>query len=69
MLPQGEIPVNRKQYEAMIYELGRLNALQKFNNQVSREAKLLKAKIDAQRQEEINHLRQLAVQKKPKKWW
>ena len=67
--PQGEIPVSRKQYEAMIYELGRLGALQKYNSRTVREANSLKAKIEAQRQEEINHLRQLVREKKPKKWW
>ncbi len=66
---QGEISVNRKHYEAMIYELGRLAALQKYNNQTFREAKSLKEKIDAQRQEEINHLRQLVRDNKTKKWW
>jgi len=67
--PQGEIPVNRKQYEAMIYELGRLGALQKYNNRFVREANSLKAKIEAQRQEEIDHLRQLVREKKHKGWW
>ena len=66
---QGEISINRKQYEAMIYEMGRLAALQKYNNQAVRETKSLKAKIDAQRQEEINHLRQLVRDNKTKKWW
>ncbi len=66
---QGEISVNRKHYEAMIYELGRLAALQKYNNQAFRETKSLKEKIDAQRQEEINHLRQLVRDNKTKKWW
>lgn len=66
---QGEIPVSRKQYEAMIYELGRLGALQKYNSRTVREANSLKVKIEAQRQEEINHLRQLVREKKPKKWW
>ena len=42
--PQSEIPVNRKQYEAMIYELGRLGALQKFNNRFVREANSFKSK-------------------------
>ncbi len=69
MYPQGDIPVNRKQYEAMIYELGRLEALQKFNNRFVREGNSLKAKIEAQRQEEIDHLRQLVREKKNKKWW
>jgi hypothetical protein len=69
MYPQGDIPVNRKQYEAMIYELGRLEALQKFNNRSVREGNSLKAKIEAQRQEEIDHLRQLVRGKKNKKWW
>lgn len=66
---QGEIPVNRKQYEAMIYELGRLGALQKFTNRITREANSLKVKIEAQRQEEVNHLRQLVREKNKKKWW
>jgi hypothetical protein len=67
--PQGDIPVNRKQYEAMIYELGRLGALQKFSNRITREANSLKSKIEAQRQEEVNHLRQLVQEKNKKKWW
>ncbi len=67
--PQVEIPVNRKQYEAMIYELGRLGALQKINKRYVREADSLKAKIEAKRQEEIDHLRQLVREKKNKGWW
>jgi hypothetical protein len=67
--PQGEIPVNRKQYEAMIYELGRLGAFQKFSNRITREATSLKSRIEAQRQEEVNHLRQLVQEKNKKKWW
>lgn len=67
--PHGEIPVNRKQYEAMIYELGRLGALQKFTSRSVREASSLKSKIEVQRQEEIDHLRQLVREKKNKGWW
>lgn len=66
---QGEIPVNRKQYEAMIYELGRLGALEKFNHRFVREANSLKAKAEAQRQEEIDHLRQMIRDKKNTRWW
>lgn len=65
----GEIPVNRKQYEAMIYELGRLAAMEKLHSRSAREANSLKAKIDAQRQAEVDHLRQLVRDKQQKKWW
>jgi hypothetical protein len=65
----GEIPVDRKKYEAMIYELGRLGGLQKVNDRTVREANSLKEKVEAQRQDEINHLRQLVREKKDKKWW
>lgn len=66
---QGEIPVNRKQYEAMIYELGRLAAMEKVNGRSARETSSLRAKIEAQRQAEIDHLRQLVRERKNKKWW
>jgi PilZ domain len=67
--PQGGIPVNQNKYEALIYELGRLNTLQKYNFQIIREAKLLKAKMESQRQEEINHLRQMILEKKLFRKW
>jgi Sec-independent protein translocase protein TatA len=69
MVPRGDIPVNRDKYEAMIYELGRLKALQKCNTQITREASLLKARMESQRQAEIDYLRQMLLEKKPKKWW
>jgi hypothetical protein len=67
--PHGEIPVNRNQYEAMIYELGRLGAVEKINHRFVKEADSTKVKIEAQRQEEIDHLRQLVREKKNRKWW
>lgn len=67
--PPGEILVDRHTYEALIYELGRLHALQKCNSQIIREAKLSKAKMASQQQEEINHLRQMTLKKKFRKWW
>jgi hypothetical protein len=69
IFPCSDIPVNRKQYEAMIYELGRLGAMQKFGNRAFRETHSLKAKLEAHREEEINHLRQLIREKKDRKWW
>jgi len=66
---QGEIPVNRKQYEAMIYELGRLAAMEKVNSHFVRESSSLRAKLEKQRQAEIDSLRQLVRERKPKKWW
>ncbi len=65
----GEIPVNRKQYEAMIYELGRLAAMEKVNSRSVRESSSLRTKLEAQRQAEIDNLRQLVRERKPKKWW
>ena len=65
----GEIPVNRKQYEAMIYELGRLAAMEKVNSRSVRESSSLRAKIEAQRQAEIDNLRQLVRERRNKKWW
>jgi hypothetical protein len=67
-LPE-EIPVNRKEYEAMIYELGRLGALQKFSKRFIRETDALKSKLETQRQQELEHLRQLVREKKNKGWW
>jgi hypothetical protein len=67
--PLGEIPVNQNKYEALIYELGRLNTLQKCNSKIIREANLLKAKMESQRQEEINHLRQMTLEKKLFRKW
>ena len=69
ILPPAEIPVKPKQNEAMIDELGRLGAGQKYTNRIVREGDSLKAKIEAQRQEEINHLRQLVREQKNRKWW
>ncbi len=69
ILPPAETQVKPKQNEAMIDELGRSGAGQKYTDRIVREGDCLKAKIEAQRQEEINQLRQLAREQKNRKWW
>jgi hypothetical protein len=49
--------------------LGRLGALQKMNNRFVRDADSLRAKIEGERQKEMDHLRQLVHEKKNKGWW
>ena len=53
----------------MIDGMERSGAGQKYTNQIVREEDFLKAKIEAQRQEEINHLNQLGRKQKNRKWW
>jgi hypothetical protein len=66
---QETIAVERHQYESMIYELGKLGAWHEIQKRYYKENNSLKGKIEAQRQEEINHLRQLLTEKKNKGWW
>lgn len=60
--------VERRRYEAMIYELGKLGALQDFFKREHRQSKALREKLESQWTKELDYLRQL-VAKKPKKGW
>jgi hypothetical protein len=65
--------VERDRYEAMLYELGKLGAWNEIKEDYSRENKLLREKIESQREKEISRLRRLCTQnqnqKKDKGWW
>jgi hypothetical protein len=71
--PRGNIQVERDRYEAMLYELGKLGAWNEIQQDYSRENKLLREKIESQREKEISRLRRLCTQnqneKKDKGWW
>jgi hypothetical protein len=69
LVQEETIAVERHQYESMIYELGKLGAWHEIQKRYYKENNSLKGKIEAQRQEEINHLRQLLTEKKNKGWW
>ena len=59
--------VERRRYEAMIYELGKLQAWQEIGKQERREKKMLNLKLEAQLAREVDYLRHL-LQKKPSRW-
>jgi hypothetical protein len=69
ILPPAETQFKRKQNGAMIDELGKSEGKQGYPDRIIPGEDGLKAKIEAQRQEDINHLRQLAREKKNRKWW
>ncbi len=59
---QENFLVERRKYEAMIYELGRLGTWQEICRQKHRENQLLKEQLDAQHHRELNYLRRLLKQ-------
>jgi len=60
--------VERRRYEAMIYELGKLGALHDYFKRENRQNKALRTKLESQWTKELDYLRQL-VGKKTKKGW
>jgi hypothetical protein len=53
----------------MIYELGKLGAWHEIQKRYHKENNNLKKKFEAQRQQEIDQLRQLLTEKNKKGWW
>ncbi|MCL6620960.1 MAG: bifunctional DNA primase/polymerase [Syntrophobacterales bacterium] len=68
-LTQENLLVERRRYEAMIYELGKLGALQEFFRRENRQNKALRDKLESQWTAELEYLRQQLTAKKPKKGW
>jgi len=68
-LSQENLLVERRRYEAMIYELGKLGALQEFFRRENRQNKVLRDKLESQWTAELEYLRQQLTAKKPKKGW
>lgn len=60
--------VDRRRYEAMIYELGKLGAWQEFFKKQHRENKGLRDKIESQWNRELEFFRQLASKNDKKGW-
>jgi hypothetical protein len=60
---QGNLIVERRRYEAMIYELGRLKSWQEIYKQERRENKSLNLKLEAQLAREVDYLRNLVKRK------
>ncbi|MFW6112889.1 MAG: bifunctional DNA primase/polymerase [Thermodesulfobacteriota bacterium] len=60
--------VDRRRYEAMIYELGKLGAWQEFFKKHQRENKGLREKIEAQWSRELDYFRELAAKHTKKGW-
>ena len=56
---QGNLIVERRRYEAMIYELGKLQVWQEICKQERREKKTLNLKLEAQLAREVDYLRHL----------
>jgi len=61
--------VERRRYEAMIYELGKLGALQDFFKREHRQNKALRDKLESQWTKELEYLRQLVAKKTKKGWY
>ncbi len=66
---QENLMVERRRYEAMIYELGKLGALQDYWKKEHRQHRALRDKLESQWMAELQHLRQQLQAKKPKKGW
>ena len=67
-LGRDNLVVDRRRYEAMIYELGKLGAWQEFFKGQQREAKNLREKIEAQWSRELEFFRQLSSKNDKKGW-
>lgn len=65
---QENLVVDRRRYEAMIYELGKLGAWQDFFKKQQREHKGLREKIEAQWSRELEYFRELASKNNKKGW-
>ncbi len=60
--------VDRRRYEAMIYELGKLGAWQEFFKRQQRENRHLRTKIETQWEKELEFFRQLSFKRDKKGW-
>jgi hypothetical protein len=60
---QENLVVERRRYESMIYELGKLQVWQEICKQERREKKTLNLKLEAQLAREVDYLRQLLKKK------
>lgn len=67
-LGRDHLVVDRRRYEAMIYELGKLGAWQDFLKGQNRENKQLRDKIEAQWARELDFFRQLSSKNGKKGW-
>ena len=67
-LSRDNLVVDRQRYEAMIYELGKLEALQEFFKEHQRETRSLRKKIEAQWTRELEFFRQLNSKNDKKGW-
>jgi hypothetical protein len=67
-LGRDNLVVERRRYEAMIYELGKLGAWQEFFKGQQRETKNLREKIEAQWNRELEFFRQLNSKNDKKGW-
>ncbi len=67
-LGRDHLVVDRRRYEAMIYELGKLGAWQDFLKGQGRENKQLRDKIEAQWTRELDFFRQLSSKNGKKGW-
>jgi len=67
-LSQDNLVVDRRRYEAMIYELGKLGAWQEFFKGQKRENRNLREKIESQWSKELEFFRQLSSKNDKKGW-
>lgn len=69
LFPQESLIVERRRYEAMIYELGKLGALNDFYRREHRQHKALRDKLETQWMKELEYLRQLVAKKTKRGWY
>ena len=67
-LSKDNLEVDRRRYEAMIYELGKLGAWQDFFKGQQRENRNLREKIESQWAKELEFFRQLSSKNEKKGW-
>jgi hypothetical protein len=67
-LSRDQLVVDRRRYEAMIYELGKLGAWQEFFKGQQRENKNLRQKIESQWAKELEFFRQMSSKNDKKGW-
>jgi hypothetical protein len=67
-LSRDHLIVDRRRYEAMIYELGKLGAWQEFFKGQQRENKSLRQKIESQWAKELEYFRQMSARNEKKGW-
>jgi hypothetical protein len=67
-LGRDHLVVDRRRYEAMIYELGKLGAWQEFFKVQQRENRSLREKIESQWTKELEFFRQMSSKNDKKGW-